>query len=144
MPHRLKRAVVAVVGLVAVAAGGAVLGNAATPSPTTATTTNSSGSSVPTFPAKGSAAHEDAEKPVTGDAATKAKAAAVKAVGSGTAGAVTTDYTGDGYEVTVTKADGTSVEVHLDSSFAVMTHGPGGPGGPGRGFGPPPPSTGSI
>jgi len=136
MPRRLKRAVVAVVGLVAVAAGGAVLGNAATPSPTTATTTNSSGSSVPTFPAKGSAAHEDAEKPVTGDAATKAKAAAVKAVGSGTAGAVTTDFHGDGYEVTVTKSDGSTVEVHLDSSFNVQQGGPHGGhrfGGPAHG-----------
>ena len=69
-------------------------------------------------PEHGTAAHEDAEKPVTGDAATKAKAAATKAVG-GTAGAVTTDFHGDGYEVTVTKADGSTVEVHLDSSFAV-------------------------
>ena len=55
---------------------------------------------------------------VTGDTATKAKAAAVKAVG-GTAGAVTTDFPGTGYEVTVTKADGTTVEVHLDSSYTV-------------------------
>ena len=71
----------------------------------------------PQIPAHGSAAHEDAEKPVTGDAAIKAKAAAVKAVGSGTAGAVTTDFPGTGYEVTVTKSDGSTVEVHLDSSF---------------------------
>ena len=75
------------------------------------------------FPAHGSSAHEDAEKPVTGDNATKAQAAAVKAVGSGTAGAVTSDFTGSGYEVTVTKSDGSSVEVHLDSSFNVAGHG---------------------
>jgi hypothetical protein len=43
---------------------------------------------------------------------------------------VTTDFTGTGYEVTVTKADGTQVEVHLDSSFKVMQG--GGPHGPGR------------
>jgi hypothetical protein len=36
----------------------------------------------------------------------KAQAAAVKAAGGGTAGAVTTDFTGNGYEVTVTKTDG--------------------------------------
>ena len=48
-------------------------------------------------------------------AATKAQAAAVKAAGSGTAGAVTTDPQGDGYEVTVTKSDGSTVEIHLDS-----------------------------
>ena len=45
------------------------------------------------MPAHGSAAHEAAETPVTGTAASKAQAAAVKHVGSGTAGAVTTDYT---------------------------------------------------
>jgi hypothetical protein len=86
-------------------------------------------------PAHGTAAHEDQEKPVTGDAATKAKAAAEKSVGSGsTAGEVTTDFDGNGYEVTVTKSDGSKVEVHLDKSFNVV-QGPGGhhgdgPGGP--------------
>jgi hypothetical protein len=79
------------------------------------------------MPAHGTAAHEDAEKAVTGSAAAKAQAAAVKAVGSGTAGAVTTDFTGSGYEVTVTKSDGSKVEVHLDSGFNAL-HGPGGSG----------------
>ena len=60
---------------------------------------------------------------MTGDAAAQAQAAAVKSVGSGTAGAVTTDFTGNGYEVTVTKSDGTQVEVHLDNSFNVMQGG---------------------
>ena len=63
-----------------------------------------------------------------GAAAAKAQAAAVKAVGSGTAGDVTTDYFGNGYEVTVTKPDGSTVEIHLDSSFEVMGP-PGGHGG---------------
>ena len=87
------------------------------------------------MPPHGSAAHEAAETPVTGSAATQAQAAAVKSVGSGTAGAVTTDFTKTGYEVTVTKSDGSQVEVHLDSSFNVMS----GPGGPQGGFqgGPP-------
>lgn len=87
---------------------------------------------APSFPAHGSAAHEDAEKTVTGSAATQAQAAALKYVGGGTAGAVTTDFRGGGYEVTVTKSDGSMVEVHLDSSFNVMD----GPGGH-DGFGPP-------
>jgi hypothetical protein len=65
---------------------------------------------------------------VTGSAAAKAQAAAVKSVGSGTASAVTTDFSGHGYEVTVTKSDGSKVEVHLDSAFNAL-HGPGGPGG---------------
>jgi len=115
------------------AAGGAAIGNAASSQSTgTTPTTTSSGSSTSqstTIPEHGTAAHEDAEKPVTGDAATKAKAAAVTAVGSGTAGDVTTDFRGDGYEVTVTKSDGSTVEIHLDSSFNVMQggHGFGGP-----------------
>ena len=83
---------------------------------------NAASTPAPTsnFPAHGSAAHEDAEKAVTGANATKAQAAAVKALGGGTAGAVTTDFTGNGYEVTVTKSDGSSTEVHLDGSFNVM------------------------
>jgi hypothetical protein len=76
-------------------------------------------------PAHGTAAHENAEKAVTGAAAAKAQAAAVKSVGSGTAGAVTSDMTGKGFETTVTKSDGSKVEVHLDSTYNVM-QGPGG------------------
>ena len=76
------------------------------------------------MPPHGSAAHENAEKPVTGAAAAQAQAAAVKAAGGGTAGAVTTDFTGSGYEVTVTKSDGSQVEIHLDNSFnPVQGHG---------------------
>lgn len=123
----------AAVGLLAAGAvGGAALAgtlsaNAATPSPTSSTATGEGGSGA--FPAHGSAPHESAETPVTGANATKAQAAAVKAVGGGTAGAVTADFTKSGYEVTVTKTDGTPSEVHLDSTFAVMTHG-GGHDGP--------------
>jgi hypothetical protein len=61
-------------------------------------------------PAHGSAAHEGPETPVRGNAASKARAVAVKCVGSGTAGAVTTDFTKTGYEVTVSKSDGSQVE----------------------------------
>jgi hypothetical protein len=90
------------------------------PAPAGDSTTPSSGDTTrPSFPAHGTPEHESLEKPVTGDAATQAQAAAVKSVGSGTAGDVTTDVSGNGYEVTVTKADGTQVEVHLDSSFSV-------------------------
>jgi hypothetical protein len=81
------------------------------------------------MPAHGTASHEDAEKEVTGASANKAQAAAVKAAGGGTAGAVTTDFTGNGYEVTVTKSDGSKVEIHLDSAFNAL-RGPGGQGGP--------------
>ena len=112
---RIKRFTLGAIALAAVAGGGAALGNAATPQSTATTTTSS-----PSIPAHGSATHEDAETAVTGDAAAKAKAAAVKSVGSGTAGDVTGDFRGGGYEVTVTKSDGSTVEVHLDSSFNVL------------------------
>jgi hypothetical protein len=124
-----------IAGLVAAGAiGGAVLtgaltANAATTSGTgyPAASTSTSGTaggatSRATYPAHGTPAHEALEKPVTGANAAKAKAAAVKYVGSGTAGAVTTDVSGNGYEVTVTKSDGSNVEVHLTSSFGVDDH----------------------
>ncbi len=137
---RSKLAAGAAIGGAAV--GGAALANAATtstPSTSSATAPAASHATPPAnFPAPGTAAHEDAEKPVTGAAADKAKAAAIKSVGSGTAGEVTTDFTGNGYEVTVTKSDGSKVEVHLDSSFTVMQHPPAPPGGHGPGGGPPP------
>jgi hypothetical protein len=123
MPQRLKRLVVGTAVIAGAVGGGAVIGNAASSKSTTTTTVPTS-APAPSFPAHGTAAHEDAEKPVTGDAASKAQAAAVKAVGSGTAGAVTTDFTGNGYEVTVTRSDGSSVEVHLDGSFTLEDHGP--------------------
>ena len=111
-------------------AGGVLAGTmsanaATTPGSTTgATASTSETSPAPgNFPAHGSAAHESQEKAVTGSNADKAKAAAIKSVGSGTAGAVTTTFDGNGYEVTVTKSDGSTVEVHLDSTFAVEDHG---------------------
>jgi hypothetical protein len=101
--------------------------NAQTTSTTASSSTESpSAGAQASFPAHGSAEHEAAEKAVTGDTATKVQDAAVKAAGGGTAGDVTTDYSGTGYEVTVTKSDGTQVEYHLDSSFNVMVGGHGG------------------
>jgi hypothetical protein len=128
MFHNLKKTAASVAVVAAIAVGGAAIGSAATSSSTTTTTTTTSGPpAASNMPAHGTAAHEDAEKAVTGDAAAKAQDVAVKIVGGGTAGAVTTDFFGSGYEVTVTKADGTSVEIHLDSSFTELQM-PGGPG----------------
>jgi hypothetical protein len=128
MTRRLEQLLVGLGAFAALAVGGAAAAGAASSNGTAAATTTTS-QSPPAFPAHGSAAHEDAEKPVTGSAADKAKAAAVQALGGGTAGAVTTDFPGSGYEVTVTRADGSTVEVHLDSSFTVMQ------GPPAFGFG---------
>jgi hypothetical protein len=139
----LKKVTMAVAGLAALALGGSALAGAAGSSSGTSTTTAPSStqtprngtSAPPGFPAgeqPGTAAHEDAEKAVTGQAAEKAQAAAVASLGGGKAGAVTSDFRNTGYEVTVTKTDGSQVPVHLDSSFKVMA-GPGGgqmpPGG---------------
>ena len=113
------------------AANAATTSTTSTPSSSTSSSSSSTATaSQPAMPAHGTAAHEDAEKAVTGTAATQAQAAAVKSVGSGTAGSVTTDFTGQGYEVTVTKSDGSQMEVHLDNSFNVVQGGPqGAPGG---------------
>jgi len=133
MLSKVKKLGLGVAALTGAAVGGAAVAGAATShSGTGATPATTSGKPPPAalrnMPAPGTAAHEDHEQAVTGDAADKAKAAAIKAVGGGAAGDVTTDYFGDGYEVTVTKSDGSKVEIHLDSSFEVM--GPsGGSGG---------------
>ena len=50
-----------------------------------------------------------------GTTADKAKAAAIKTKGGGTAGTVTTDCTGNGYEVTITKTNGSKDEVDSTS-----------------------------
>jgi len=115
----VRKVAAAVAALGALALGGSAIAGAATSQTTPSQSDSSTQSSRPAFPAHGTAAHENVEKPVTGAAADKAKAAAVKSVGGGTAGAVTTDVSGDGYEVTVTKSDGSTVEVHLDSAFNV-------------------------
>ena len=130
MPGAIKKTAAAVVGVAALAVGGSAIANAASSSGGTTPTTTTP---RPPFPPHGTAAHEDAEKPVTGADAEKAQAAAVKALGGGTAGAVTTDCMQTGYEVTVTMSDGTTTEVHLDSSFNVMHHGPHGDGPPPQG-----------
>jgi hypothetical protein len=133
MRHPFTKVLAGVAALSALALGGSALAGAAM-STTTTTQSNATSHTGPgpgfNGPAHGTAAHENAEKAVTGEAATKAQVAAVARVGSGTAGSVTTDLPGTGYEVTVTKADGSKVEVHLDSAFKVM-QGPGGqhPGG---------------
>ncbi|WP_199190144.1 PepSY domain-containing protein [Cryobacterium sp. N22] len=64
----------------------------------------------------------EADGPLTGSALDKATAAALDAVGSGT---VTDTESGDdndahAYEVEVTLADGTDVDVALDKAFAVL------------------------
>jgi len=141
MTRQIKRVLFAVMAFAALAVGGAAIAGAAgTGTTTTAPTTAPNGYGPPpgftSANAPGTAAHESAEKAVTGADAEKAIAAALATVSGGKAGSVTTTFRGGGYEVDVTKSDGTKITVHLDSSFKVQTH-PMGPGGPGMG-GPPP------
>ncbi len=126
MSSRLKQLLVSAVAVAALALGGSALAGAASTTTPAATSTNSSSSSPPEGPghafpageAPGTSAHESSEAAVTGADAAQAQAAAVKAVG-GKAGAVTRNFTKDGYEVTVTKSDGSTDTVHVDSSFKV-------------------------
>jgi hypothetical protein len=142
MLSKVKKVALGVAALSGAAVGGAAVAGAATSHSGTTTAPAAAGqppqAPPKNMPAPGTAHHEDAEKPVTGDDAAKAQAAAVKAAGGGTAGDVTTDYFGNCYEVTVTKSDGSKVEYHLDSSFQVMPR-PGHWGGP-----PPPPPSGTA
>ena len=130
MVQSLRKVLAGVGGLAALGLGGAAVSAAATSSSTGTTAHIASVAHPPALfrgPVPGTAAHEDAEKPVTGAAAAKARAAAVKSVGGGTAGAVTTDITGKGFETRVTKPNGSTIQVHLDRSYRAI-HGPGGPG----------------
>jgi hypothetical protein len=128
MFDNVKKVLVGVAALGALAAGGSAIAGAA-PSQSTATTTSTTPATAPStsiasaMPEHGTATHENAETALTGANASKAQDAAAKASGSGTAGVVTSDYTGNGYETTVTKADGSTVEVHLDSSFNAFQSG---------------------
>ena len=111
--------------------------NAADSTPsTTAPSGSGSGSGSSTAPAfdptkGGHTANGITETLLTGDAATKAKAAALAAVPGGTIERVENDAEGAAYEAHMTKSDGTQVTVKMDSSFKVtgVETGPNGPAG---------------
>jgi hypothetical protein len=64
----------------------------------------------------------DDEASLTGPAADRATAAALKITGGGTANAVERDSEhGATYEVEVTKPDGMTVDVYLDASYNLVT-----------------------
>jgi hypothetical protein len=99
-------------------------------SSTTAPSSNSSGSTAaapqqggpggaPDWSHAGHQANGKTESLLTGDALTKATAAAKAAVPGATPQRVETDADGDEYEVHMTKSDGSIVTVKLDSNFKV-------------------------
>jgi hypothetical protein len=117
---------------------------------TTAPAASGSGSTAPPNfdPTKGGhTANGITESLLTGDAATKAKAAALAAVPGGTIQRVESDAEGAAYEAHMTKSDGSMVTVKMDSDFKVtgVETGPSGPAGqaPPSGSSATPGSTGS-
>lgn len=66
-------------------------------------------------------AKDDSDKPLTGATLTQASAAAITAAGGGTVtDSELSDDSLSAYEVEVTTANGTVVDVHMDKSFAVV------------------------
>jgi uncharacterized membrane protein YkoI len=97
MSSKVKRTSMAVAGLVALALGGAAIAGAT-----------------------GGGGDDATDTPITGQALDRAEAAALEHTGGGR---VTETEVGDeegAYEVEVTRADGSQVDVHLDEDFAVL------------------------
>lgn len=71
--------------------------------------------------ARATGTFDDGEGRLTGPHADRARAAALRATGGGTANAVERDSEkGATYEVEVTRTDGTTVDVRLDESFNLI------------------------
>ena len=97
MKKRIKVGVIAAAAIAALALGGAAIAGAA------------------------SEDDDKTDKAITGQALDRAKAAALDHTGGGT---VTETEAGDeegAYEVEVTRADGSQVDVHLDKGFNVLS-----------------------
>ena len=72
--------------------------------------------------ARATGAFDDGDAGINGPAANRAKAAALRITGGGTANAVERDSeAGATYEVDVTETDGSTVDVRLDESFGLVT-----------------------
>jgi uncharacterized membrane protein YkoI len=113
MKDKLKGAVITAVAIAALALGGAAIAGAA----------GGGGDNKTDKPVAGAARGGDdnkTEKPITGQALDRAKAVALDHTGGGK---VTGSEIGDeegAYEVEVTRADGSQVDVHLDKGFNVI------------------------
>jgi ABC-type transport system substrate-binding protein len=127
-----RKAALAASVLGAMALGGAfgatvltpAVSSAATTSSTAASSTAPSGTSVTAThdPTKGGhTANGITEALLTGDTATKVKAAAQAAVPGGTIQRVENDAEGSTYEAHMTKADGSEVTVKIDANFKVTS-----------------------
>jgi len=66
-------------------------------------------------------AGEGPDAPITGEALSRASAAALAHTGGGSVTETEVDDEQGAYEVEVTRSDGTRVDVHLDAGFAVLS-----------------------
>jgi hypothetical protein len=106
----------------------AASGAASSSSTTAPATATSPPSGVPAGPPRnfdptkgGHTANGITEQLLTGDTATKVRAAALAAVPGGTIERVENDAEGSPYEAHMTKADGTEVTVKVDANFTVTS-----------------------
>jgi uncharacterized membrane protein YkoI len=115
---KLKKLLMGLAALTALAAGGSAIAGAASNSPAT------EASEPAEAPGTENAADdkgEAADKALTGTEAQRAKDAALAETGGGTVGDVEGDTeNGASYAVEVTKADGSKVDVRLDSAYKVL------------------------
>jgi hypothetical protein len=128
-----RKTVVAVSALGAMAAGGVFGATVLAPSLSSAATVNSTATTAPQQPGMdappggfdptkgGHTANGITEKLLTGDTATKVRAAATAAVPGATIDRVETDAEGSPYEAHMTKSDGSQVTVKVDASFKVTS-----------------------
>ena len=142
--HTIRKAAIGGVLTIAALGGGALgaaLLNGSAGAQTDPSTTAPAATTAPTDPSTGAAATAPAgrgggthdpskgghtangitETVLTGDAATKATAAAQAAVPDGTIERVENDAEGAAYEAHMAKADGSHVTVKMDSNFTVTS-----------------------
>lgn len=96
MGGRAKRVVIGAAAIAALAAGGAAIAGAA------------------------GGGDDGDERPITGTALERASAAALAHAGGGEVTGTELGDEGGPYEIEVTRADGSDVDVHLDESFEVI------------------------
>jgi uncharacterized membrane protein YkoI len=116
MTDKVKNTALVVASLAALALGGSAIAGAA--SNDNAASTPSSASAR----TQGAARQRADETLLTGDAASKVRAAALAEVAGGTIERVETDADGNAkYEAHMTKADGSRVTVYVNADFEVVS-----------------------
>jgi uncharacterized membrane protein YkoI len=119
--HLIRKGLMTAGAFGALALGGSALANAATGDSSTQTQSAATATKPdPTTPGGHVGANGKTETALSSDVAAKVKAAALAKVSGGTVERVETDVDhGSPYEAHVRKADGTELEVLVNSDFAV-------------------------